>query len=393
MKLLFVNQFYAPDFAATAQILADLAEHLASHGHEVHVLCSRGKYDDGTARPTPREETLNGVHVHRLSAPGFGKSNMLGRIVDYAAFHLLCGGWMLAHGDRFDAIVTLTTPPLIGLYATFVRTKHICWAMDLHPDVEFELGIWSRKHPAWRFLHFLNALHFRRADATVALGEAMKDRLAEKGVERERIVVIPPWSRADQIRVIDAAASPLRRDQKLDGKFVVMYSGNAGLIHTFDAVRAAMRELANDPRFAFVFIGSGRRLEEITEPCLKLPYQPRDGLSETLGAADVHLVTLRNGMTGTAVPSKLYGIMAAGRAAIFLGPADADTALDLRAAESGFVLKGDDSAGLVAALRRLADNPAECEQLGRNARAAFEQSYEHQVCCEQFEGLLESVVG
>lgn len=392
MRILFVNQFYWPDIAATAQLMADLCEDLARQGHQVAVLASRGQYDDGTGQPAPKREIRNGVNIRRLSAAGFGKRSTLGRVIDYASFHLLCGGWLLRHVRQFDLVVTLTTPPLIGLYAALFKgkTRHVCWAMDLHPDIEFEMGLASRRNPVWRLFDWLNGLHFRKADRVVALGEAMKRRLLDKRVVQANIEVITPWSPGDDVQMMER--SPWRDKQPWADKFVVMYSGNAGLIHTFGAVRAAMDELADDDRFAFVFIGGGKRLAEIDDArAIKLPYQPRQLLGESLAAADVHLVTLRDRMSGTAVPCKLYGIMAAGRPTIYLGPADSDTAIDINASGAGLTLAADDAAGLVAALRRLADDDAERRRLGSNARAAFETRHSRAVCCRQWIDLLESL--
>ncbi|QNN22078.1 glycosyltransferase family 4 protein [Planctomycetales bacterium ZRK34] len=392
MKILFVNQFYWPDVAATAQLMVDLCEDLAHQGHDITVLCSRGQYDDGTGAPTPKRETHNGVNIRRLSAAGFGKRSTLGRVIDYASFHLLCGGYLLRHTRKFDIIVTLTTPPLIGLYATWFKgkSKHVCWAMDLHPDIEFEMGLWSRRNPVWRIFDWLNGLHFRRADAVVALGGRMMVRLVNKHVQQLRIEVITPWSPGDDVQAMER--SPWRDTQPWADKFVVMYSGNAGLIHTFDAVTAAMRELRDDDRFAFVFIGGGKRLAEIDDAlAVKMPYQPREMLGESLAAADVHLVTLRDGMSGTAVPCKLYGIMAAARPTIYLGPADSDTAIDINQSDAGLTLATDDAAGLVAALRKLADDEAERKRLAANARTAFEQHHSRAACCRRWIDLLESL--
>jgi len=405
VKILFVNQYYWPDLAATAQQMSDLCEDLAGRGHEVHVVCSRGAYDDGSGKPTPKRETRRGVHIHRVSAPGFGKKSTLGRVIDYAGFHLLTGLWLLALGWRFRAIVTLTTPPLIGIYATLVkwltlgRTRHVCWAMDLHPDLEFDLGLWSPKHPLYRFFYWLNNLHFRHASAVVALGACMAERMRDKAVRDDRLHVISVWNRADEVQPLPPGASPLRTEHGFDDKFVVMYSGNAGIIHTFDAACEAMRRLAGDRRIAFLFVGGGRRLDEIERfvaehkltNFTRLPYFPRERLSESLAMGDVHLVTMRDRMQGVAVPCKTYGIMAAARAVLFVGPTDADTARHIRAGEAGFVFAGDDADGLVDAIRRLADDRDEAAAIGRRGRDYFLAHHEQRVCCDQWIALLESL--
>lgn len=405
MKILFVNQFYWPDVAATSQQMSDLAEFLVERGNEVHVVCSRGQYDDGTGRPTPKLETHRDVRIRRLSAPGFGKKSFIGRVIDYAGFHLLTGLWLLFRGWRYDAIVTLTTPPLIGIYGMFVkwltlgRTRHVCWVMDLHPDCEFELGMWNPRNPLYAFFNFLNGLHFRRANAAVVLGDCMAERLLAKRVRKDRLHVISVWNRADDVQPLPFGSSPLAEQYGLTDKFVVMYSGNAGIIHTFDAVCAAMKELAGDDRIRFVFVGGGKRLKEVDQFAqtqklanfIRLPYFPREQLDESLAMGDVHLVTLRTGMAGVAVPCKTYGIMAAARPILFVGPPDADTAQHIRAGQAGVTLGVDDAAGLAAAIRRMAEDRASAERMGQRGRDYFLQHHERLVCCRQWAELLESL--
>ncbi len=407
MRVLFVNQYYWPDYAATAQQMSDLAEHLVEHGHDVTVVCSRGQYADGSGAPTPKRQTHRGVRIRRLSAPGFGKAGRFGRIIDYAGFHLLTGLWMLLFGWRYDVIVTLTTPPLIGLYATFVRwlsfgrVRHVCWVMDLHPDIEFELDMWSPRHPLYAALGWLNDLHLRHADACGVLGPCMGERLRDKRIGPDRIEVISVWNRAGDVEPMPAADSTLRREHGLTGKFVVMYSGNAGIIHHFDAVCQAMLTLKDDDRIRFLFVGSGRRLDEIRAfvdehrltNFLHLPYQPREQLGDSLAAGDVHLVTMRPRMQGTAVPCKTYGIMAAGRPILFVGPADADTAVQVREGDMGYVLDVADADELIRTIRKLADDPELVQHLGRRAHAQFLEHFERTTCCNQWMRLLERVTG
>ncbi len=404
MKLLFVNQYYWPDSAATAQVLCDLCEHLAAHGHEVHVLCSRGSYDVGSSQTqrTPHYELRRGVHIHRVAATGFAKRNVLGRVTDYATFALSLALRFWCTAWRYEAVVTLTTPPLVGLLATPVRklsrVRHVCWVMDLHPDCEFALGVMNPRKLSSRILLWLNDLHLRGATACVALGEHMRARLLSKRVQPRRVVAIPVWGHdapAASAQQIEALRSDLGARQKL----LVMYSGNAGLIHTFEEVCAAMRELAHDPRFAFVFIGGGRRLREVQAFAQQhrlanvafRGYFPREQLGVTLAAADVHLVTLRPGMEGVAVPSKLYGVMAAGRPVLFVGPEACETADDLRTHRCGLSVAVGDTAGLLAALRRLAADHHLRRDLGDAARAAYESTFNPAAQCEAWRRFLETL--
>jgi glycosyltransferase involved in cell wall biosynthesis len=383
MRLLFVNQFYWPDCAATAQMLADLCEHLARAGHEPHVLCSRGHYAGPQSPRVPRHEVHQGVHIHRLRAWPEARRQRH-RLVQDLLFHISAGTRTLATAWRYDAIVSLTTPPLIGVHGALARclglTRHVTWCMDLYPDIAMAMHVLPERGIAASLLRAVARWSLRRSDAVVALGQCMADRLRGQGLRDDRIAVIPVWApesgRADQ-------ADDLRRQHDLAGKFIVMYSGNAGMLHTFDSICAAALALRDDPRFAFVFSGGGRRLQEIEAfrdrhqlgNVRVLPYAPREQLASWLAVGGVHLVTLRQGMQGLALPSKLYGILAAARPVIFIGPDDSDTARTVRDADCGHVLDPRDSGTLVTTLRQLADNPALCRDLGTRARLAHDQHH------------------
>lgn len=409
MKLLFLNQYYWPDSAATAQMLTDLCEYLASPvggGHEVHVLASRGNYDAGSqvGRKTSRYEVRNGVHIHRVRAAAFGKRSMTAQAIDFASFHLLVGLRTLMASWRYDAMVTLTTPPLIGIYATLVRTisrtKHVCWVMDLHPDCEFVLGVMNPRHFLPRIFAWLNDLHLRKADGCVVLGECMRQRLLDKRIHEKRIKTIRLWGHDQQGQTPgEPEANPLRQELDLQGKFIVGYSGNAGYIHSFEEIFSAALALRDDPRFFFLFIGGGRRLADVktigeTHKLTNLrvlPYFPREQLAHSLALPDVHLISLKPGLEGISVPSKLYGIMAAVRPAIFVGPRESETACEIQRIACGRAIVNGDTAGLIAALRELAVDPTLRQRMGQNGRAAFDSAYNAQARCHEWRTFLESL--
>lgn len=404
MKLLFLNQYYWPDSAATAQMLTDLCEHLARAGHEVHVIASRGNYDAGSqvGQKTRKYEVRNGVHIHRVRAAGFGKKSVAAQAIDFASFHLLVGLRTLLSSWRYDAAITLTTPPLIGIYGTLVRavsrTRHVCWVMDLHPDCEFALGVMNPRKFLPRMFAWMNDLHLRRADGCVVLGGCMGDRLRAKRVREERIRLIHLWGHDEQGGPLESpGANPLRRELGLEGKFIVGYSGNAGMVHSFDEIMAAAMALRDEPGFFFLFIGGGRRLLEVKAfgeanqltNLRVLPYFPRERLRHSLSLPDVHLISLKAGLEGVSVPSKLYGIMAAGRPAVFVGPAGCETASEIGRTQCGRAVANGDAAGLIAALRGLAADPALRERMGRNGRAAFDSTYNARSRCEEWRVFLE----
>lgn len=405
----FVNQYYWPDVASTGQHLADLCEALVARGHRVRVICSRGQYLEGKGE-APAFEIHRGVEIVRIPASSNGKNGSLWRrALDYLSFHLLLARAVLS-GPRPDAVVTLTTPPLLGVWGRVAqvlrRTKHVHWVMDLHPDAEFELGMLKRGSLLGRFLAFACAHPMRKATKNVVLGPYQGRRLTDRGVAERRIAEIPVWSSADEVSPIDHRFNPLRTEFGWDGKFVVLYSGNAGLVHRFEELQHAMRVLEERcPDVRFAFVGGGPRRAEIEAFAAEHElsnvefhgYLPREALKHSLPAGDVHFMSLEPAQTGVAVPGKLYGILAAGRPVLFVGAERCESADTVREADAGLCFEPGDGDALADAIEALAKDHTEggswVADMGRRARAVFLERFEREVCCEQWVDLLEEVVG
>jgi glycosyltransferase involved in cell wall biosynthesis len=399
-RVLFINQYYWPDHASTAQHLADLAESMAGRGYECHVLCSRGRYRPGEPKP-PASEVHEGVRIHRMPATSLGRRGTWARMTDYLSFYAgaLIKALLL---PRFDAVVTLTTPPIIGLVGTLLKwlkgTRHVYWSMDLHPDASLALGRMPPRHPVSRALHWLSGFVYRQADRVVVLGPYMADRIALKGVGADRIRTIPVWSRREEIYPIPRASNSLRRSLGLGDAFVAMYSGNLGLAHSFEEFLAAARRLRDRRDIVFLFVGDGPRLGEVRSVREReglanvrlLDYVPREHLHVSLSMADVHLISMRPEMTGIVAPGKLYGVMAAARPALFVGPEHCETADTIRHAGCGLNIAPGDEDGLVAAFLRLADEPALARRMGERGRSAFLAGYERNLCCNLWGELIAS---
>ena len=394
-KLLFINQYYWPDHASTAQHLTDLAESLAENGHEVHVLCSQGRYKPGVEK-SPAREVHRGVTIHRVPATALGRKTTWRRMADYLSFYVRA--LMLAiFLPRFDAVATLTTPPIIGLVGTLLRTlkgsRHIYWSMDLHPDASLALDRMSLSNPVVALLVGISNFVYRQADMVVVLGAYMADRIAAKGVRHERTVTIPVWSRRDEVYPLPREGHPLRASMGLTDKFVAMYSGNLGLAHSADEFIEAARRLQNRDDVVFLFVGDGPRMEEVRAAkeveglanIRLLDYFPREQLHASLSLADVHLISMRRQMTGIVVPGKLYGIMAAARPAIFVGPEHSETADTIREADCGLTVRLGDVDGLVEAIETLSINSARAEAMGTRGRGAFLANHERETCCRQWD--------
>lgn len=399
MKIVLLNQYYAPAEAATAQLLQDLARHLVSRGHSVHVICSRRSYPD-PSQLYPARESDEGVEVHRAWTTGFGRTSLPGRAIDYALF-LLGALRLLLLLRGADVVVSLTTPPLLASLAVVAGrirgTRTVSWVMDVYPELAFELGVLRRRSLAGRLFRIISRLTLERSDAVVALGESMAERLRESGAAS--VEVIHNWADGEAIVPAPIAGHALRKAWGWSERFVVLYSGNLGLAHEFETIVDAAETLRDDPRMLFAFIGSGPRLADVERDVasrgltnfeFRAPVS-RAMLGDSLTAGDLHLLSLRSGVGGLVVSSKLYGILAAGRPTIYVGPVHSEAYETIGLEGCGTAIVPGDGAALARALRDYADDPERRRREGERARALFDERYSAAHGLEAHARLLESL--
>jgi glycosyltransferase involved in cell wall biosynthesis len=330
MKVLLLNQCFWPDVVATAQQLTDLAAGLVERGHYVTVVCSDRGYDDQQLR-FPRRERWNGVEIIRVRSMRANKNSRFRRAVNFASFSIACA-FRLGVLPRQDAVVALTSPPLISWLASwFTRIKGgrmIFWVMDLNPDEAIAAGWLTQESLTAKVLGALLQSSLRRAQKIVALDRFVKQRIVAKGIREEKIDVIAPWAHDDSARFDEEGREAFRRAHNLAGKFVVMYAGNHSPCHPLDTVLRAAQELRTRADIVFVFAGGGSEQNKVREfahsnqleNVVCLPYQPLEKLSALLSAADLHVVVMGERFAGIVHPSKIYNILAIGSSFLYIGP-------------------------------------------------------------------------
>jgi glycosyltransferase involved in cell wall biosynthesis len=377
VKFLLLNQTFYPDVMATGQYLAEVAVRLVEHGYQVTVVTSSRAYDHPEKR-FAKQEVWRGVRIVRVGSAGFGKGAKWRRAADFASF-LALASVRLARLPRHDVVVALTSPPLISFLgawlALFWRASFAYWVMDLNPDEAIAAG-WLRADtfPA-RLLERMSRFSLRRATLIVALDRFMQQRVIAKGIPAEKIAVIPPWSHDDVVRFDAEGRERFRKQHGLEGKFVVMYSGNHSPCHPLETLLAAARRLAADPGIVFCFVGGGSEWRKIRENAESrkqkveiggqraedggqkaeagenaesrkqkaeiggqkaeagtatphfsfsniqgLPYQPLNQLSASLSAADLHVVVMGDAFVGLVHPCKIYNILSVGAPVLYIGP-------------------------------------------------------------------------
>jgi colanic acid biosynthesis glycosyl transferase WcaI len=400
-RIVFVNRYYDPDQSATSQMLTDLARGLAARGFDVHVVSSRQLYDDPGTR-LAADEMLFGVEVHRVASTRFGRNHLPGRAMDYVSFYVTCAVALLKLLRRGDVLVAKTDPPLLSILtapiAKATRAVLINWQQDVFPEVASHLG--ANPLPRWldECLRRLRDASLRAATMNVVIGGRMSEYLAARGIPASKLCVIENWADGIAIQPKPTSASVLRARLELADRFVVCYSGNLGRAHEFDTLLDAAEALKGEPTFIFLIIGSGAKMEALKRGVATralgnfrfLPYHPRDALEDSLTAADLHLVSLLPALEGLIVPSKLYGILAAGRPLIFIGDADGDIGRVIHRGQCGRSVTVGDSKGLADSLRKLAAEPDVRALMGARARTMLCEEFGLQQAIERWIALIDS---
>jgi len=402
-RVIFVNRFYWPDESATAQILTDLAEALAERGRSVTIVCSRLSYAD-TETLHPAEETRKGVRIRRLRTSRFGRGSLAGRLMDYVSFYISVVFFLLQKTCASDIVVLKTDPPLLSVPGYFasklVGFRMVNWCQDLFPEIaiqEFRLAGFSR-FLAER-IAMLRDLTLRESEAVVVLGEDMQDYLQSRGGVANNAFRINNWS--VQTPVGKDSESKLRAEWGLpEDAFVLGYSGNLGRAHDWQTVLEAAKRLSAEEKLFFLCVGGGAGYEalriavdqaQLGKRFRFLPYQPLELLETSLRVPDVHWLTLKASLTPFIFPSKFFGILQAGRAALFVGDAKAEISRLILDNKAGAAVPEGDAASLAACLQRYLHNHGLAREEGDNARRLWERSFRKDLAFSRWEGMLEQV--
>ncbi len=375
--------------------MTELAESLVARDIKVTALAGRGIYNGG-ARLAKRE-IHKGIRIERAWATSFGKSSSMGRISDYLSFYI-GAFWKLWRLPQHDIILTLTTPPLIGLIALIVarlrNMRVIALVQDVYPDLAVALGTLSAANPFTRLMDYFGRLILRASDRIVVLGECMREKIIPKLKSNQisKVDVIHNWADGALIAPLDRARNDFIRAHDLEEKFVVLFSGNLGRVNDFDTVLEAAKLLKDHTAIVFLFIGEGAKGAEIRrfialhdlQNVRMLPYQSREKLSFSLAAGDVSLVTLSDNLAGLSVPSKTYGIMAAGRPILFIGDAQSDAARIVKENHCGAAIASGDALGLAKTITDWASDKAKVAAMGKAARQVFEKRFERRVAVNAY---------
>jgi glycosyltransferase involved in cell wall biosynthesis len=394
-KILVLNQYYRPGIEATAYLLAELCEALAED-FDITVVTGRLR-----GRPDlPTREVQNGVRIIRVKSAAYDRAQIRGRALNYLTYLMqaLRVGFAL---PRHDIVLCGTDPPIVGDVALLVSKRHRAPLIVLSEDVFPEIAVALHRlqnGPLAALFGWLVRLYLRRADRVVAIGDTMRRRLECKGVHPERLRVIPNWTDVHALEP-QSKANEWSRSNGLDAAFVVMHSGNVGHAQDLDSLIRAATLLRDLDDLRVLIIGTGARKAELVELSRRLEadrvefldYQPRELLLQTLASADVHVVGLARGLAGYVVPSRLYGVLAAGRPVIAAAEEETETAQLVRAVGCGLVVPPASPLALAEAIRDCHDGVHDLVEMGRRAREYALEEADRSVAVGRYREMLSEV--
>jgi colanic acid biosynthesis glycosyl transferase WcaI len=396
LRILLLNLYYPPDTSATAKMAHTVVDAICVH-HHVTILCGRPSYDPTERRPWRPYQTENDglVRIIRAGSTAFPRFNMKKRLMNYLSYV-----WLSVPRAVFfdcDAVLAMTDPPFQGIVGAFVamlkRKPYVYNIRDLYPDMAMGgeivgpgllARLWERMH-RWAL---------RRAKCVIVLGEDMRARIVAKGVEPSRVVVIRDG--ADLPKATEPL-SPLDpeivRVIRRGFSFVLLHAGNLGFYGAWNTLITAARKLANNG-VGLVFVGGGALRAQLeiaaagAENIRFLDYFPSNKIPSVLAAADVHIVTVKRGLEGVVVPSKMYGILAAGKPIVAVAPKETDVVS--LGEKQGFAVAADPDkpAELVNVIRALMADVTKLRAMGEAARSAapsYDRAAELQKYLEFFE--------
>lgn len=399
----FVSQYFWPEETATADMLSGIAFGLAARGMGVSAIAGQPAYRRATRLPRVLNE--RGLTVRRVPSTRCDKNRRIGRILNTVTFAASTFS-VCQMGRRNAPLLAVTNPPLLPWVARSTkalrRTPYLLVVHDVYPQIAVALG--HLRAGSWieRLWRRLNRWSYRGAARIIALGECMAEVLRRELPPqlRENVVVIPNWADGKNIQPFPRDGHPTLSEWRVKDQFVVQYSGNIGLFHEIETLVDAAARL-RESNVRFVFLGDGGQLPWLRETVEKrglgnvtlLPFQPKERLPLTLTACDAGLVTLKEAATGLCVPSKFYGILAAGKPVIAVMNERCEVAQAVRRHRCGLVLEPGNAEKLAAEIVRLQSDKVRLREMGRAARKAFDADYTVETATGRYADVIQAILG
>ena len=398
-KFLLISQVFYPDQVSTANLFTGLCSLLVEENIEVEVWSAHPSYTN--FKRQPKRILYKGVNIIYLPSTNFDKSTIAGRSVNILTFMISASLKLLFSKEKIP-VWALTNPPFLGILLSHIcslkKRKFIYVLLDIFPEGLVRLGKVSRRNIFIKLWQHLFVLTLKKSEVIIVIGRDTEQFVVDICHEcQDRIEYIPHWQDEDLIFPVDFDKNNFVTEKGLKESFVVQYSGNIGIWNEVRTMGRAVKK--NIENVFFIFVGGGIKKPELLSEfeikdqknVLMLPFQDNIDFNNIMAASHVHLVTLKQGLEGMAVPCKIYGILAAGRPVIALVPEHSEIANIVREENCGLVVDPDDLDGLINAITFLKDSDGIRRQMGQNGRNAFENKYTTRIAAKAYKKIHDKV--
>ncbi|MBE9014673.1 glycosyltransferase WbuB [Chroococcidiopsis sp. CCALA 051] len=399
-NLNIITQFYPPDYAATGQLIEELAVNLGRLGIQVRVFTGQPGYAF-KKHAAPILERSEKILIRRSRTSRMWNARIRGKAINGCLFFLRTILYLLNQKNHGDLLLLTTAPaflPIVGYIAKLLfGLPYVCLMYDLYPDVAVELDVLSKKNWLVKLWRSLNQKVWQNSEKIVVLSSTMREKILSYSPElSEKIVVIHNWANPNWIVPIEKENNWFAQKHELVNTFTVQYSGNMGRCHELDTILEAARQL-QDESIQFVFIGGGAKFQSSLERvkklglnnCRFLPYQDKQDLPYSLTACDLSLVSISPKMEGIVAPSKLYGILAAGRPVAAICEPHSYLRHLLRESGCGAAFNSGDASGLAQFIRRLKSDRELVKQMGMAGRQYLQFNFTPEIIAKQYSNVLQ----
>ncbi|MGP7818699.1 glycosyltransferase family 4 protein [Niallia sp. 01092] len=407
-KITFVINYFYPDFDSTAQLMTELCKEL-QQDFQISVIAAQPKNAGEIGKKKRLEKGyLENIEINWIRLPKVNKMSKISRI-KYIFTYFFYANLALIREKNVDIIYTISTPPvlggLIGTIGKFIkRTKHVYNIQDFNPEQAAAVSF-TKNELIFKAAKTIDKLNCKFSDHIVVVGndmsETLKNRFSNKSIPEHTI--INNWTDEKEIIPLEKSNDQVKnflQQYNLENKFIVMYSGNIGLYYDLENIIKITKEFKEYKDLVFVFIGEGavkKQMQQfIKENRLEntafIPFQPKEFIKYSLNAADVHFVVNQKGIKGVSVPSKIYGVLAAGKPIIGVLEQGSEAQRIIDESNSGIVVEPQDYQGITEAIKKMYElDSAERKNLGINGRVYLEQHLKRELSIEKYRNLLKQV--
>ncbi|MGB3508213.1 MAG: glycosyltransferase family 4 protein [Microcoleaceae cyanobacterium] len=407
MRILIYSYNYSPEPIGIAPLMTELAEGLVKRGYEVRVVTGMPNYPERIIHSKYKgkfflTEKINGVTIQRSYIHVKPQPGVLARLMLDGSF-IISSLWQLFNGWQpeviFATIPPLLTPLPLSFYSFFCNCPIVFNIQDIVSQASIHVGL--VKEDSWiiRLVQVVERMAYQNASKISVIAEGFIRKLVDQGVPKSKIIHIPNWVDLNFIKP-GKKNNFFRTKHHLEGKFVVLYSGNIALTQGLKIVIKAAARLKHIPEIAFVIVGAKDALGDLeeyrkkqaAENVLLLPFVPREKLPEMLSAADIGLVVQKKNVTQFNLPSKIPIILASGRPIVASVP-DTGTAMTVvKESNGGIVIPPEDDRALAETIVELYTNPDKVKKLGQQGRKYAEDNFGSKDALDDYERLFSTLV-